>query len=220
MLEAKPAGMRRRNSFKRTALSLLIILGAYACVWGYFQWKAQKVRAEAEKQLEPLFKESDELEKLGTVDVDPRSVTLAELEESFQQPGQKLAGPQNTTKYGWLCGGDQCAIWAAFAVPYGQEVPPTAAPVLLLMNSPFLQAPHHLAIGGISLGKTGDEVKKFCETHGYGLEKGKNRISWDKDWSAVWAERDGKVSLIVFTNDTALRSAAGEGETAGKRHGS
>jgi len=216
--EVKPGGNRRGNSLKRTALSLLIVVGAYAGLWGYFQWKAQKVRAEAERQLEPLFKESDALEKLGTVDVDPRSVTLAELEEKFQQPGQKLGGAQNTTKYGWLCGGDQCAIWAAFAVPYGQEVAPPATPVLLLMNSPFLQAPHHLAIGGIYLGETGEDVKKFCETHGYGLEKGKNRINWDKDWSAAWAERGGKVSLIVFTNERALRSAAAVGEAAGKRH--
>jgi len=218
--EVKPRGMRRRNSLKRTALSLLIILGAYTGLWGYFQWRAEKVRAAAEKQLEPLFKESDQLQELGNVDLDPRSVTLAELEEKFQQPGQKLAGAQNTTKYGWLCGGDQCAVWAAFAVPYGQEVPSTAAPVLLLMNSPFLQAPHHLAIGGIALGETGDDVKKFCETHGYGLDKGKNRIGWDKDWSAVWAERDGKVSLLVFSNEKALRSEGAEGEAAGKRHGS
>jgi hypothetical protein len=205
--EVKRGRIRRRNSLKRTALSLLIILGAYAGLWGYFQWKAQKVRAEAEKRLEPLFKESDELEKLGTVDLDPRSVTLAELDEKFQPPGQKLAGPQNTTKYGWLCGGDQCAIWAAFAVPYGQEVPPSAAPVLLLMNSPFMHPPRHLAIGGVSLGETGDDVKKFCEAHGHALDEGKNGIHWDKDWSAVWAERDGKVSLIVFSNEMALRGA-------------
>jgi hypothetical protein len=219
--EVKPGGIRRRNVLKRTALSLLVIVGAYAGLWGYFQWKAQKVRAEVEKKLEPLFKESDELGKLGTVDVDPRSATLAELDEEFQQPGQKLAGAQNTTKYGWLCGNDQCAIWAAFPVPYGKEVPPTAAPVLLLMNSPFLQAPHHLAIGGIYLGETGEDIKKFCQTHGHGLELGKNHISWDKDWSAVWAERDGRVTLVVFTNDRALRSTAThDGEPAGKRHGS
>jgi hypothetical protein len=217
--EVRPAGLRRRNSLKRTALSLLIILGAYAGLWGYFQWKAQKVRAAAEKRLEPLFKESDELQRLGTVDLDPRNVTRAELNEKFQQPAQKLAGPQNTTKYGWLCGGDQCAIWAAFAVPYGQQVPAAAAPVLLLINSPFMQPPHHLAIGGIALGEEGEDVKKFCEARGYRLEKG-SRVTWDKDWSAVWAERDGKVSLIVFSNEKALRSAAGEGEAAGKRHGS
>jgi hypothetical protein len=219
--EVKPGGMRRRNSLKRTTLSLLIIVGAYACLWGYFQWKAQRVRAEVAKKLEPLFKESDELQKLGTVDLDPRSLTLAELEEKFQQPGLKLAGAQNTTKYGWLCGNDQCAIWAAFQVPYGQEVVPTAAPVLVLMNSPFLQAPHHLAIGGIYLGESGEEVKQFCQAHGFGLEAGKNRISWNKDWSAVWAERDDKVSLIVFTNDKALRNTiALEGQPARKRAGS
>jgi len=217
--EVKPGGIRLRNSLKRTALSLLIILGAYAGLWGYFQWKAQKVRAKAEKKLEPLFKESDELEKLGTVDLDPRNVTLAELDERFQQPEQKLAGPQNTTKYGWLCGGDQCAIWAAFAVPYGQEVPGTAAPVLLLINSPFMHPPQHLAIGGISLGETGADIKKFCQTHGWQLETG-NRISWDKSWSAVWAERDGRVSLVIFTNENALRTVTGGGEAAAKPHGS
>ena len=202
----KPSGIRRRGALKRTALSLLVVLAAYAGVWGYFQWKAQKVRAEVEKKLEPLFKESDELAKLGDVDLDPRNLTLAQLEERFQRPAQKLAGAKNTTKLGWLCGGEQCAIWASFLVPYGQEVPSTAAPVLLLVNSPFMQPPHHLAVGGIYLGETGEDIKKFCQTRGYGLEMGKNRISWDKDWSVAWAERDDKISLIVFANEKALRS--------------
>jgi hypothetical protein len=195
---------RKRNALQRTALSLLVIVAAYAGVWGYFQWKAQKVRAEVEKQLEPLFKESDELASLKDVDLDPRNLTLAQLEEKFQQPAQKLAGAKNTTKLGWLCGNDQCAIWASFLVPYGQEVPANAVPVLLLVNSPFMQPPHHLAVGGIYLGETGEDMKKFCQARGYSLEQGKNRIIWDKDWSVAWAERDDKISLIVFANQKAL----------------
>jgi hypothetical protein len=144
------------------------------------------------------------------VDLDPRSLTLAQLEEQFQQPAQKLAGAKNTTKLGWLCGNDQCAIWASFLVPFGQEVPRNTAPVLLLVNSPFVQPPHHLAVGGIYLGETGEDIKKFCQTRGYGLEMGKNRITWDKDWSVAWAERDDKISLIVFANEKALH-----GEKAG-----
>jgi len=214
-------GMRsRRGALKRTALSLLVVLGAYAGVWGYFQWKAQRVRAEVEKKLEPLFKQSDELAKLGNVDLDPRNLTLAQMEEEFQQPAQKLAGAKDTTKLGWLCGTDQCAIWASFLVPYGQQVPSTAAPVLLLINSPFMQPPHHLAVGGIYLGETGEDIKKFCQTRGYGLEMGKNRISWDKDWSVAWAERDDKISLIVFANEKALRGdKTGEAVPAAKSLG-
>jgi hypothetical protein len=196
--------LRGRNALQRIALSVLVILAAYAGVWGYFQWKAEKVRAEVEKKLEPLFKESDELAKLGDVDLDPPNLTLAQLEEKFQQPAQKSAGAKNTTKFGWLCGNDQCAIWASFLVPFGQEVPATAAPVLLLVNSPFMQPPHHLAVGGIYLGETGEDIKKFCHTRGYGLEMGKNRIAWDKDWSVAWAERDDRISLIVFANEKAL----------------
>jgi hypothetical protein len=207
--EVKPE-LRRGGALQRTALSLLVVLVAYAGVWGYFQWKAQKVRAEVEKKLEPLFKESDALASLKDVDLDPRSLTLAQLEEQFQQPAQKLAGAKNTTKLGWLCGNDQCAIWASFLVPFGQEVPGNTAPVLLLVNSPFVQPPHHLAVGGIYLGETGEDMKKFCQTRGYGLEMGKNRITWDKDWSVAWAERDDKISLIVFANEKALH-----GEKAG-----
>ena len=90
-------------------------------------------------------------------------------------------------------------------MPYGQEVPQTAAPVLLLVNSPFMQPPHHLAVGGIYLGETGEDIKKFCQTRGYGLAMGKNRITWDKDWTVAWAERDDRISLIVFANEKALR---------------
>lgn len=204
--EARPE-RRRPNALQRTALSLLVIVAAYAGVWGYLQWKAQKVRAEVEKKLVPLYEESNELAKLGDVDPDPRNLTLAQLEERFQQPAQKLAGAKNTTKLGWLCGNDQCAVWASFLVPLGQEVPATAAPVLLLVNSPFMQPPHHLAVGGIYLGETSEDMKTFCQSHGYSLEKGKNRITWDKDWSVAWAERDDKISLIVFANEKALHDA-------------
>lgn len=186
---------------------MLVVLGAYAGVWGYFQWKAEKVRAEMGKKLEPLFEESDRLNKLADVDLDPRNLSLAQLEQEFYEPDQKLPGAKDTTKLGWLCGGDQCAIWASFLVPFGQEVPQTAEPAILLASTPFMQAPHHLAIGGISLGETGEDIKKFCTARGYGLEMGKNRIHWDKDWSVAWAERDDKVSLIVFANEKMLRSA-------------
>jgi len=200
----KTNGIRRRGGLSRIALSLLVIVAAYGGVWGYFQWQAQKVRAEVEKKLEPLYRESDELASLKDVDLDPRSLTLAQLEETLQQPAQKLVGAKNTTKLGWLCGNDQCAVWASFLVPFGQEVPANEAPVLLLVNSPFMQPPHHLAVGGIYLGETGEDIKKFCQTRGYGLEMGKNRITWDKDWSVAWAERDDKISLVVFANEKAL----------------
>lgn len=219
MPEVRPE-RRKRNALQRTALSLLVIVAAYAGVWGYFQWKAQKVRAEVEKQLEPLFKESDELASLKDVDLDLRNLTLAQLEEKFQQPSQKLAGAKNTTKLGWLCGNDQCAIWASFLVPFGQGVPANAAPVLLLVNSPFMQPPHHLAVSGIYLGETGEDIKKFCQARGFGLEMGKNRITWDKDWSVAWAERDDKITLIVFANEKALHDVkAGAAVPAAKSLG-
>lgn len=212
MQPVRPEGMRRPGVLKRTALSLLVLLGAYAGVWGYFQWKAEKVRAEMGKKLEPLFEESDRLEKLMDVDLDPRNLSLAQLEEKFHEPGQKLAGTKNTTKFGWLCGRDQCAIWASFLVPFGQEVPQTDAPVILLVNTPFQEDPHHLAVGGIYLGETDEDMKKFCQTRGYGLEMGKNRISWDKDWSVVWAEREDKISLILFAHEKMLRGAKTGGD--------
>jgi hypothetical protein len=217
--EVRPQ-LRRGHLLQRAALSLLVIVAAYAGVWGYFQWKAQKVRAEVEKKLEPLFKESDELASLKDVDLDPRSLTLAQLEEKFQQPSQKLAGAKNTTKLGWLCGNDQCAIWASFLAPFGQEVPANAAPVLLLVDSPFMQPPHHLAVGGIYLGESSADIQKFCQTRGYDLEKGKNRMNWDKDWSVAWAERDDKISLIVFANQKALHDVkAGAAVPAAKSLG-
>jgi hypothetical protein len=205
--EAEPVGMKRRSALQRTALSLLVVLGAYAAVWGYFQWKALKVRAELARKLQPLLKEGDALGELPDTDLDPKSLSLAELKEKFHDPGQRTDGARNTTKIGWLCGGNSCAVWASFLVPFGQEVPLTTAPVALLVNTPYLQLPHHLAIGGIYLCETDEDVKKFCQMHGRELVAGKNRINWDKDWSATWAERDGKISLILFANEKAIKDA-------------
>jgi hypothetical protein len=204
---ARPDGTRRRGALKRTALSLLVVLGAYAAVWGYFQWKALKVRAELAKKLEPVFAEGDRLQKLRDVDLNPTQLSLAGLEEKFQQPSVKLPGAKNSTKLGWVCEGQECAIWASFLVPFGQEIPPTAAPVIVLLDAPFFQYPHHLAIGGISLGETAEDMQKFCQTHGYKLEMGKNKISWDGEWSVAWAEKEGKISLILFANEKTLKDA-------------
>jgi hypothetical protein len=41
---------------------------------------------------------------------------------------------------------------------------------------------------------------------------GKNRISWDKDWSLVWIDRNGKISLLVFANEKMIRDSAARGD--------
>jgi hypothetical protein len=55
-------------------------------------------------------------------------------------------------------------------------------------------------------------MKKFCKQRGYGLPVGKNRISWDKDWSLVWVDTNGKISLLVFANEKMIRDTAARGD--------
>ncbi len=142
---------------KKSTIYGLGLLGACLLVVGYFRLKDRQVKADAAKKTEALLTEgiaqNNGLEKLGDIDLSPSGLSLEKLEEKLHQPGLELPGARNTTKLGWACGAKECAIWASFLVPFGQEIPATLTPAVLLVSAPLFKYPHHLAIGGIYLGE-------------------------------------------------------------------
>jgi len=196
---------------KRIGIYCIGFLGVWLVVSGYYWLKARQVRAEAAKSLDSFFAEEiaqkNALESLGDVDLDPLDFSLAKLQEKLHQPALRQPGAKNTTRVGWACGRQHCAIWADFLVPFSQEIPPTTPAAGFVVNDPTLADHHHLMVGGIYLGERVDQMQKSCQKRGYGLSMGKNRMSWNENWNFVWSDTNGKIGLLVFMNEKMIQNA-------------
>jgi hypothetical protein len=202
---------------KRIGIYCIAFVGVWLVVSGYYWFRARQVRAEAAKSLESFFAEEiaqkKALELLGDVDLNPSDLGLAKLQEELHQPALKQSGAKNTTRVGWACGAEHCAIWADFLVPFGQEIPPTTTAAGFVVNDPAHADSHRLAIGGIHIGETVGEMQKFCQQRGYGVSMGTNRMSWNKDWNLIWgADINGKVGLLVFMNENLMHEYEDRGD--------
>jgi hypothetical protein len=191
-------------------LSIMFILSAY------FWLKEQPERAKAVREFQALLPQETAqktaLESQGDVSLDLSDLSLGKLEQKLHQPPLRQPGAQNTTRLGWACSGQRCAIWMSFLVPFGQEIAPTTTPAALEVTHPLFADFNHVVVGGAYVGETVEEMKKFCKQRGYGLPLGKNRISWDKDWSLVWVDTNGKIRLLVFANEKMIRESGVRGE--------
>jgi len=203
---------------KRIAIYCVGFLSIVFIVLGYFWFKEQPERAKAARKLEAFLAEETAqktaLESLGNVNLDLSDLSLAKLEQKLHQPPLRQPGAQDTTGLGWACGVQRCAIWMSFLVPFGQEIPPTATPVALVVTDPLLADFDHVVVGGAYVGETVEEMKKFCQQRGYGVPVGKNRISWDRDWSLLWTDRNGKISFLSFANERMMRDIGAGGENS------
>ena len=194
---------------KRLGIYIAILLGLAFVVCGYFWFESWKLRQETFEELGPILADAqerkNELLALGEVDLNPSALTLAMLEQRLKTPVQKQPGDFNTTKLGWVCGKESCAIWATFLVPFDQVIPRDAAPAGLVIKSPALGDFPNIRTGEIHLGGSDQKLVERLKGGGSGSRKVFRRVSWDKDWSAAWAGLDGKVFELVFSNDTLLR---------------
>ena len=201
---------------KRLAIYCMTLLIAGLAVVGYYWFRERQLRAATAKELQPFFDEEiaqkKALESLGDIDLNPRELNFENLEQKLQQPIIKPTGSHNTTQLGWACGRERCMIWAWFLVPSGQEIPPKAAPVALIVMSPPFTDTSHLTVGGIHLGGTVEEMDKSCKLRGFGQPLGHNRISWDQDWNVAWSGTKDKVDLLSFTNETQIKNAEASGD--------
>lgn len=194
---------------RRFATYLAILLGLAFVVCGYFWFKSWKLRQETLEELGPILADEQELKNellgLGDVDLNPSALTLAALEQRLKRPVQKRPGDFNTTRLGWVCRKESCAIWATFLVSVGQDIPPNAIPAGLVIKSPALGDFPNIRIGEIHLGGSDQKLVERLKNGGSGSRKVFRRVSWDKDWSAAWAGLDGKIFELVVSNDTLLR---------------
>jgi hypothetical protein len=215
--------MRLQQLLKRVAIDLGIIVGAVlvaaALLTGYF-WVQGQLRTEANKEdssfLSEAAEEANGLAALGDVKLDPPPWTLAVLEEKLHlhQRAVKPYGPQNNTNVGWACGKERCAVNATFLIPLGQAIPSNTAAAALMIEDPLLGGDRKVAVGGVRLRGTAEEMKEYCRNRGYGQEIGYHRIIWDKDWTLVWGEMNDKITFLSFTNDQLIRSARAAGGTS------
>lgn len=194
---------------KRLGIYLAILLGLAFVVCGYFSFESWKIRQETLKELGPFLadeqEQKDELLALSEVDLNPSDLTLATLQQKLGSAVKKQPGDFNTTRLGWVCGKERCAIWATFLVPFDQVIPRNAAPAGLIIKSPALGDFPNIRIGEIHLGGSDQKLVERLKGGGSGSRKVFRRVSWDKDWSAAWARLDGRVFELVFPNDTLLR---------------
>ncbi|HWY87461.1 MAG TPA: hypothetical protein VNX28_12085 [Gemmataceae bacterium] len=200
---------------KRIAIYCIGFLSAGLLVLGYFWLKEWPERAKASRESGAFLAEEtaqkSALESLGDVNLDLSDLSLARLEQKLHAPSLKLPGARNTIRLGWACGGQRCAIWMSFLVPFGQEIAPTVTPAALVIADPLFADFDHVVVGGAYVGETVEEMKKFCRQRGYGLPVGKNRITWDKDWSLLYADTNGKIGLLSFANEKMIKDNGDRG---------
>jgi hypothetical protein len=204
--------------FKRLWIYIATLIGLVFAFFGYTWFESWKFRHEVLEELGPILADEQEQKKalmaLGEVDLNPTGMTLATLEQKLMSSGLKAPGDLNTTRLGWACGKQRCAIWSTFLVPFGQEIPPNTAPAGLIIKSPALTDFPNIRIREIRLGESDQKLVELWKGGGAGPRKIFRRISWDKDWSAAWAGLDGKVFELVFANDTLLLRFASERQSA------
>jgi len=190
-------------------------------IFGYVWFENWKFRQETLKELGPILadeqEQKNELLALGEVDLNPSDLTLATLEQRLKRAVLKQSGDFNSTRLGWACGKERCAIWATFLVPLGQDIAPNAAPTGLVIKSPALGDFPNIRIGEIRLGQSDQKLVELWKGGGAGSQKLFRRISWDKDWTAARAGLDGKVFELVFANDTLLNRFASQRQSAAPR---
>jgi hypothetical protein len=190
----------------RVPFALLLF---FALVYGYFQIQSWRIKQKVLGELGPFLADEQQqksaLLALERVDLNPSTLTLATLEQKLKTPVLKKSGDFNSTRLGWACGKERCAIWATFLVPIGQDIPPDTTPAGLIIKSPTLDNYPNLSIREFHLGDSDQKLVELSKgTVGASSKTLYHRFSWDKDWSAAWSSLDGRVFSFVFANDTLL----------------
>ena len=190
-----------------------VLLGLAGMIFGYVWFENWKFRQETLKELGPILADEQEQKNeslaLRDIDLNPSGLTLGTLEQRLKRAVVKQRGDFNSTRLGWACGKERCAIWATFLVPLGQDIPPNTAPAGLVIKSPALGDFPNIRMGEIRLEESDQKLVELWKGGGAGSQKLFRRISWDKDWAAAWAGLDGKVSnwfLRMIPSCTAFRS--------------
>jgi len=191
---------------KRVFLYAAVVLGITVAITAYFRFESWRIRQATLRELEPFLSDEHQqiskISALGKVDLNPSDLTLAALEQRLNKPSRELPGDFNTSRLGWICGKERCAIWATFLTPASHDIAADARPAGLVISSPGLGEYPNVTIGELHLGQSALKVEQFSRGDASTSRKPLHRISWDADWTAAWAGVDGKVLILVFANET------------------
>jgi len=188
-------------------LTCCAILSGIGFVYlGYNWFEDQRWKTELQREFGP--RRADELAQrnallaLGDVDLNPSDLTLAVLQQKLHEPGLKQPNDFNSTRLGWACVKERCAIFATFFVPFGQEIPATVTPAGLVISSPSFGDFRNVAVGGVHLGESDEKLVELDQYHESKSSRRFHRVRWDRDWEAAWAGDDGKAFILIFSNVT------------------
>ncbi len=182
-----------------------ILSGIGLLYLGYNLFGDQQWRAELQRDFGP--RRGDELAQrnallaLGDEDLNPSNLTFATLEQKLHEPGWKHSGDFNSTRLGWACINERCAILATFFVPFGQEIPATMSPDGLTISSPSFGDFHNIEVGGTHLGESDAKLAALEQSHQSKSSRKFRRVRWDRDWDAAWAGVNNRVFVLVFSNE-------------------
>jgi hypothetical protein len=198
--------MEAKLLLKRVAIDLSIVLSLVLLAAGFPWLRLGRDRAKLDKEIQEIAQDEQArwqgLDSLGNFDLQPDGLTRAKLGELLHQPALAQAGSGGSTKLGWACGKKQCALWVSFLFEPSREIPQSTSPAAMLLTSPLTgHLTNRAAIGGVYLGEPLAEMKDHCKKPGYGVEAGLQQITWDRDWSLVWGEMNGKISMLIFKNE-------------------
>jgi hypothetical protein len=139
---------------KRRIVVAIIALVLAVVVFIGLPWyrEVQRSRELAKQALLTIHQEIEEKEKLmalGNINVDLSGLTLERLNSLLQQQAHRLDSNTSSTRLGWACGGELCAIQAAFPLPAGRDIPLSAAPMLVVVSGVGFGRSFSGSVGGI-----------------------------------------------------------------------
>lgn len=182
--------------FLGVALAAVVIFGM---VWLKNERRKTETAKQALRTINQEVEEKERLASLGDIHIELSGLTLGKLNDLLQQPPHKLVSKDDSSRVGWACGGELCALDAAFLVPAGKNVPLSASPFHITVSTVGFGKPFTGSIDGIHLGDTPDRILAACRKHGYGASKGNNRLTLDADWEVAWTGEHA-ADLLIFWN--------------------
>ena len=195
---------------KRVAVYLLALIVVAVAAW-YFG--VYRPTSEARRSSRDYLKRIDDQEKslaaLGDIRIDPKDLSYSKLIAVLGQPKETVKGPHRSTRDGWACRGEGCAIWAFFLTPDEGSMPVTAPVLALRIAPPGLNPnPHILSVGGVIIGEPIDQLAEIARHKTHSADRSPNRAAWDANWDVIWTAENERITSLYFLNMTELDRAA------------